>query len=99
MVLAIRYDTTTQDALSIWPRLEAIAGSAVATMVWSATARNIGSMIGGKTLRNCDPAETTGAAAASVGAAGVEDGAASERSAPAGWFKDSFIARIQIRHE
>src|SRR5580704_10706548 len=30
----------------------AIAGSAVATMVWSTTARNIGSMIEGKTVRN-----------------------------------------------
>jgi hypothetical protein len=33
MVLAIRYDTTTQDARSISPRLDAIAGNAVATMV------------------------------------------------------------------
>src|ERR1700722_20298368 len=30
----------------------AIAGSAGATMVWSTTARNIGSMIEGKTVRN-----------------------------------------------
>src|SRR5579863_9214542 len=54
MVLAIRYETTTHDARSISPRLEAIAGSAVATMVWSATARNIGSMIEGNTLRKSD---------------------------------------------
>src|ERR1700683_722418 len=31
-----------------------MVGSAVATMVWSATARNIGSMIEGKTVRNSD---------------------------------------------
>jgi hypothetical protein len=39
------------------PRSEAIAGSAVATMVWSATARNIGSMIEGKTVQNSDREE------------------------------------------
>ena len=31
-----------------------MAGSAVATIVWSATARNIGSMIEGKTVQNND---------------------------------------------
>ena len=31
---------------------DAIAGNAVATMVWSTIARNIGSMIEGKTVRN-----------------------------------------------
>ena len=54
MVLAIRYDTTTQDARSISPSPEAMAGNAVATMVWSATARNIGSMMEGKTLTNSE---------------------------------------------
>ena len=34
-----------------------MAGSAVATMVWSATAMNIGSMMGGKTRRNFAPGE------------------------------------------
>ena len=35
-------------------QVDAMAGNAVATMVWSATARNIGSMIEGNTLRNSD---------------------------------------------
>src|ERR1700722_10186968 len=95
MVLAIRYDTTTQEARSIWPKLEAIAGSAVATMVWSATAINIGSMIGGKTVRNCEPADgslTTGVPSsgrASGGATGAASGAGG--STAAGWFGSYFL--------
>ena len=34
------------------PRSDAMVGNAVATIVWSATARNIGSMIDGKMVRN-----------------------------------------------
>ena len=37
-----------------------MAGSAVATMVWSTTARNIGSMMEGKTVRNSRPVEGFG---------------------------------------
>ena len=48
----MRYETTIQDARSNWPVEAAIAGKAVAMMVWSTTARNIGSMIEGKTVRN-----------------------------------------------
>jgi len=56
-VLAIRYDTTTHETRSMSPRSEAIAGSAVATIVWSATARNIGSITEGKTVQNNDREE------------------------------------------
>ena len=55
--------TTTQEARSTSPVEAAIAGSAVATMVWSTTARNIGSMIDGKTVKNggcCGSAGPTG---------------------------------------
>ena len=37
-----------------------MAGSAVATMVWSTTARNIGSMMEGKTVRNSRPGDGLG---------------------------------------
>ncbi len=52
MVDAMRYDTTTHDARATLPVSAAIAGNAVATMVWSTTARNIGSMIEGKIAKN-----------------------------------------------
>src|SRR5215471_5125270 len=52
MVDAIRYDTPIHEARSTLPVAAAIAGNAVATMVWSTTARNIGSMIDGKIARN-----------------------------------------------
>jgi hypothetical protein len=63
MVEAIKYETTIQDVRSTWPISPAIAGSAVATIVWSNTARNIGSMMDGKTVRNAGyfaPSETSG---------------------------------------
>src|ERR1700724_815360 len=43
---------TPHDARPTCPKVAAIAGSAVATIVWSTTARNIGSMIEGKTRKN-----------------------------------------------
>src|SRR5579885_2256867 len=96
MVLAIRYATTTQNARSISPRLEAIAGNAVATMVWSATARNIGSMMGGKIAKNpgCagDAAEAASEAAASFGSA-PPCGAAACISRAGRW-KESFIVLL-----
>src|ERR1043166_7617546 len=64
---------TTQDARPICPRVAAIAGKAVATMVWSTTARNIGSMIEGKTRKNrfgSDPGAPTAVAAVGEGAVG-----------------------------
>ena len=51
-VAATRYATTTHDTRSTPPRLAAMAGSAVATMVESTTARNMGSMTEVKTVRN-----------------------------------------------
>jgi hypothetical protein len=45
------------------PRSAVIAGSAVATIVWSATARNIGSMTDGKTAQNNPRADGSAAAA------------------------------------
>jgi hypothetical protein len=47
----MRYDTTTQETRSTPPSEPAIAGRAVATMVWSSMARNIGSMTDGKTRK------------------------------------------------
>src|ERR1700722_7873298 len=44
----------------------ASAGSAVATMVWSTTARNIGSMIEGKTVRNAGFGAAAGTIAVAV---------------------------------
>ena len=52
MVEAIKYDTTIHEARSTLPVEAAIAGNAVATIVWSTTARNIGSMIEGNMVRN-----------------------------------------------
>jgi len=49
MVAAMRYDTTTQETRSTPPSDTAMAGRAVATIVWSIMARNIGSMTDGKT--------------------------------------------------
>ncbi len=43
---------TTHAIRSALPNVPAIAGSAAATMVWSAPARNIGSAIDGKTAKN-----------------------------------------------
>ena len=60
MVPATRYDTTTHDTRSTLPSEAAIAGRAVETMVWSTTARNIGSMMDGKTVRNRRPAGSLG---------------------------------------
>src|SRR5579863_4298213 len=71
MVLAIRYDTTTQEMRSTAPKSDAIEGSAVATMVWSATAMNIGSMIEGKTRQNSECEDGFAAAAVGVAAAVV----------------------------
>src|SRR6185437_1842515 len=51
MVAAIRYETTIQETRSTAPVAAAMAGSAVATMVWSTTARNIGSINEGKTAK------------------------------------------------
>ena len=45
---------------SISPKLDAIAGNAVATIVWSATARNIGSITEGKTFQNSEPRDGGG---------------------------------------
>src|SRR5271154_4020591 len=105
MVLAIRYDTTTQDALSIWPRLEAMAGSAVATMVWSATARNIGSMIDGKTVKNSDRGDGVLSSSPSPSFVGWA-GSRAERFAVDGGSIDCVIAcrlapnspKIQMKH-
>ena len=47
-----------------------MAGSAVATMVWSATAINIGSMIDGKTVQNSDRGAGVGLASAAVSTPG-----------------------------
>ena len=44
-----------------------MAGSAVATMVWSTTARNIGSMMEGKTVRNSRPGEGCGSMSSFMG--------------------------------
>ena len=50
-----------------------MAGSAVATMVWSSAARNIGSMTDGNTVRNSDPpAGMARAGAAAIGSAGSD---------------------------
>jgi hypothetical protein len=52
----------------------AIAGSAVATMVWSTTARNIGSMIDGKTRKKrfgSDPGAPTAVRAVGEGSGGT----------------------------
>ena len=72
-----------------------MAGKAVATMVWSATARNIGSMIGGKTVRNCAAVDGSGSGTRTASGwasdAGVAAGWASEGSVAAGWSSDSFI--------
>ena len=87
-------ETTTQDARSISPRLEAIAGSAVATMVWSATARNIGSMMGGKTVRNSEEDEggVIAGAAASAPIEGAGTGVdAAAAGAASGCSSESFI--------
>jgi len=46
-----------------------IAGNAVATMVWSATARNIGSMIEGKTFKNSDEVDGTSSSSNDLGSA------------------------------
>src|SRR6516165_6454787 len=46
---------TTHETRSTPPREAAMAGKAVATMVWSTTARNMGSMTEGKTLKNSLP--------------------------------------------
>jgi hypothetical protein len=51
---AIRYPTTIQETRCTFPVEAPITGKAVATMVWSTTARNIGSMIEGSTVRTAD---------------------------------------------
>ena len=70
MVFAIRYETTTQESRSTSPKFDAIDGNAVATMVWSATARNIGSMIDGNTDQNSERDDDFAAAALEVSASG-----------------------------
>ena len=65
---------TTHEARPISPKVAAIAGNAVATMVWSTTARNIGSMIEGKTRKNSfglDPAASTATEAVGEGSGGT----------------------------
>src|SRR5215471_7675099 len=65
---------TTQEARPTCPKVAAIAGSAVATMVWSTTARNIGSMIDGNTRKNrlwLDPAAPTATEAGGDGSGGT----------------------------
>jgi hypothetical protein len=44
-----------------------MAGRAVATMVWSTTARNIGSMMEGKTVRNRRAESVIGSISAFIG--------------------------------
>jgi len=62
MVDAIRYDTTIHEARSTLPVEAAIVGNAVATIVCSTTARNIGSMIEGNSARNAGRCLTGGSA-------------------------------------
>ena len=57
------------------PSVAPIAGRAVATMVWSTAAMNIGSMMEGKTVRNSDrPAGGAGSVGAAAGSADRESG-------------------------
>src|SRR5688572_15186404 len=66
------------------PSSAAMAGSAVATIVWSTTARNIGSMMDGKTVRRLRPP-------------GVMSGATLEKSARRGNNGLPDIPRLGLR--
>ena len=81
MVVAIRYATTTQEIRSTSPNAPAMAGKAVATIVASTAARNIGRQIDGNTRKNSPRVETlsvgSGAADSASTGSGVRAGTVS----------------------
>src|SRR3546814_6789717 len=78
--------STIQEIRSTPPSVPAMAGSAVATMVWSTTARNIGSMIEKKMRKNGVRAGAGGRGSPRGGVAGGMAGGLADESAggPAG---------------